>query len=81
MACSFVKCGYSIGIFLNSGKPICRSTDISKCFRGSLQLRDNKSQLYLNVPPFWGSVAYKLKNQTAKLCGVIMSTRSHLEDA
>ena len=39
----FVKFGCSICIFLNSAKLICRSTDISKCFRGSLRLRDNKS--------------------------------------
>ena len=36
-----------IGIFLNSAILICRSTDISKCFRGSLQLRDNESRLYI----------------------------------
>ena len=36
----------SIGIFLNSAHLICRSTDISKCFRGSLRLRDNESRLY-----------------------------------
>ena len=33
--------------FLNSENLICRSTDISKCFRGSLQLRDNESRLYI----------------------------------
>ena len=32
--------------FLNSAHLICRSTDISKCFSGSLRLRDNKSRLY-----------------------------------
>ena len=37
---SFVKFGCAICIFLNSENLICRSTDISKCFRGSLQLRD-----------------------------------------
>ena len=36
-----------IGIFLNSANLICRSTVISKCFRGSLRLRDNESRLYL----------------------------------
>ena len=33
--------------FLNFAHLICRSTDISKCLRGSLRLRDNKSRLYL----------------------------------
>ena len=42
-----MKFGCSIGIFLNSAHLICRSTDISKCFRGSLRLRDNESRLYL----------------------------------
>ena len=32
--------------FLNSANLICRSMDISKCFRGSLRLRDNDSRLY-----------------------------------
>ena len=36
-------------IFLNSAHLICRSTDISKCFRGSLSLRDNESRLYMCV--------------------------------
>ena len=38
--------GCSFGIFLNSANGICRSTDISKCFRGFLRLRDNKSRLF-----------------------------------
>ena len=42
-----MKFGCSIGIFLNSAHLICRSTDISKCFRGSLRLPDNESLLYL----------------------------------
>ena len=42
-----MKFGCSIGIFLNSANLICRSTDISKCFRGSLRLRDNESRLYI----------------------------------
>ena len=42
-----MKFGFSIGIFLNSANLICRSTDISKCFRGSLRLPDNESRLYL----------------------------------
>ena len=47
MTSSYVKFGCSIGIFLNSAHLICRSTDISKCFRGSLRLRDNESPVYL----------------------------------
>ena len=49
MTCSFVKFGYLIGIFLDSANLICRSTDISKCFRGSLRLRDNESRLYYQL--------------------------------
>ena len=49
MTCSFAKFGCSIGIFLNSANLICRSTDISKYFRGSLRLRDNESQTMFSV--------------------------------
>ena len=38
--------GCLTGIFLSSAPLICRSTDISKYFRGSLRLRDNESRLY-----------------------------------
>ena len=41
-----MKFGCSIGLFLSSAHLICRSTDISKYFRGSLRLRDNESRLY-----------------------------------
>ena len=41
---SFVKCGHSIYFFLNSANLICRGTDISKYFRETLGLLDNKSQ-------------------------------------
>ena len=41
-----MKFGCAICIFLNSANLICRSMDISKCFRESLQLRDNESRLY-----------------------------------
>ena len=41
-----MKFGCSFGIFLNSAYLICRITDISKCFSGSLGLRDNESRLY-----------------------------------
>ena len=35
--------------FLNTINLICRSTDISKCFRGSLRFRDNESRLYYQI--------------------------------
>ena len=44
-----MKFGCSIGIFLNSANLICRSTDISKSFRGSLRLRENESRLYIQI--------------------------------
>ena len=44
-----MKYGCAICIFLNSENLICRSTDISKCFRGSLQLRDNESRLCISA--------------------------------
>ena len=36
-----------IVVFLRTTHLICRSTDISKFFRGSLRFRDNESRLYL----------------------------------
>ena len=33
-------------VFLTSATLIFRGTDISKCFRGSLGIRDNESRLY-----------------------------------
>ena len=45
---TFVKCGCSIYFFLNSANLICRGTDISKCFRESLGIRDNESWLYIS---------------------------------
>ena len=44
----FVKCGCSNYFFLNSANLICRGTDISKYFRGSLGIRDNESRLYFH---------------------------------
>ena len=44
-----MKFGCSFGIFLNSAHLICGNTDISKCFSGSLRLRDNESRLYLKL--------------------------------
>ena len=40
------KCGCSNIFFLNSANLICRGTDISKCLRESLEIRDNESRLY-----------------------------------
>ena len=42
-----MKFGCSNCFFLSTTNLICRSTDISKCFRGSLRFRDNKSRLYI----------------------------------
>ena len=42
-----MKFGCSFGIFIDSADLICRSTDISKYFSGSLRLRDNESRLYM----------------------------------
>ena len=63
MTFSFVKFGCSIGIFLNTAHLICRSTDISKCFRGSLRLRDNESRLYMgqdNTYLFYTTLYYAI---------------------
>ena len=38
----FVKCGCSTYFFLNSENLICRGTNISKCFRESLGIRDTR---------------------------------------
>ena len=55
-----MKFGCSIGIFLSSAHLICRSTDISKYFRGSLRLRDNESRLYFDNA---GSIACSINNK------------------
>ena len=58
---SFVKFGCSFGIFLSSANLICQSTEISKCFRGSLRFRDNErlpdneSRLYILYPALLSS--------------------------
>ena len=41
-------------VFLTAATLICRGMDISKCFRESLGIRDNKSRLYLFVFGVWG---------------------------
>ena len=46
---SFVKFGCSNCFFLNTTNLICRSTDISNFFSGSLRFRDNESRLYFNL--------------------------------
>ena len=55
--------GCSIGIFLNSANLICRSVDISKCFRGSPHLRDNESRLYIFFLFLTAYVFYVLRKQ------------------
>ena len=52
-----MKFGCSFGIFLNLAHLICRSTDISKCFSGSLRLRDNESPLYLPINCYHRGIA------------------------
>ena len=39
---------YSIVFVFTSANLICRSLDISKCFREALGIRDNESRLYVN---------------------------------
>ena len=46
---SFVKCGCSIYIFLNSANLIYRGTDISKHFKEFIGLRGNESRLYFKI--------------------------------
>ena len=53
MTCSFVKFGCLFGIFLSSVNLICRSTDTSKCFRGSLRLQENESRLLFQLGKFY----------------------------
>ena len=36
----------NVAVFLNSATLICRGTDISKCFKETLGIRDNESRLY-----------------------------------
>ena len=38
---------FELFFFLNTTNLICRSTDISKCFRRSLRFRDNEKRLYM----------------------------------
>ena len=54
----FVKCGCANYFFLNSANLICQGTDISKYFRQSLGIRDNKSRMYLNLS--WGFKGFTL---------------------
>ena len=65
ITCSFVKFGCAICIFLDFENLICRSTDISKCFRGSLQLRDNESRLYLVFP---NDLLYEVEASGSGMC-------------
>ena len=50
-----------VGIFLNSANLICKSMDISKCFRGSLRLRDNESRLYMPLRKIHARTTYSLQ--------------------
>ena len=72
----FVKCGCLNYFFLNPENLICRGTDISKCFRESLGIRDNESRLYSSLTNtlkvllslgklgFWKAVAFQKLWQT-----------------
>ena len=48
--------------FLNSENLICRGTDISKCFREPLGIRDNESRLYMVY--FTRKLSKKMQIQT-----------------
>ena len=48
----FVKYGCLNYFFLKSENLICQGTDISKCFRESLGIRDNESRLYIYLGLF-----------------------------
>ena len=56
---SFVKSGCSIYCFPHSLNSDMSSTDISKCFSESLEIRDNESRLYLQKP-FLSPMAVKV---------------------
>ena len=48
-----------IVFFLNTTNSICRSTDISKCFLGSLRFQDNESRLYIiRTMMLYGEIFY-----------------------
>ena len=68
-----MKFGCSFGIFLNSAHLICRSSDISKCVSGSLQLRDNESWLY-----FW--VSFCIILQAALLHDTVEDTDTTFQE-
>ena len=71
---SFVNYGCAICIFLNSENLICRSTDISKGFRWSHQLRDNESRLYVS-----SSAAYKFDYQWPRISHFLQHFRRQEE--
>ena len=80
-----MKFGCSIGIFLNTAHLICQSTDILKCFRGSLHLLDNVSRLYYNYPKsrnvwFYNVVKHqKDKDDIANSVGPDQTAQSDLD--
>ena len=61
-----MKFSCAICIFLYPENLICRTTDISKCFRGSLQLRDNESRLYIHLYLF-REYCSRFQNEETKL--------------
>ena len=72
---SFVKFCCAICVFLNSENLICRSKDISKCFGGSLQLRDNESRLYIILHDYLSLKTYLYaKKMTALILNCYLHT-------
>ena len=69
-----MKFGCQVGIFLNSAHLICRSTDISKFFRGSLRLQDNESRLYSRIA---SHVVNILKNERNRRGKSLLTKLSH----
>ena len=59
--------------FLNTINLICRSTDISKCFRGSLRFRDNESRLHSDLLKMCMSYFCRSNYNHVKTC-VLKST-------
>ena len=55
----FVKCGCSNDFFLQFCKSDVGGTDISKCFKESLGIRDNESRLYLFIYMYVSRCKYK----------------------
>ena len=73
-----MKFGCAICIFLNSENLICRTTDISNCFWGSLRLRDNESRLYIIVHIFNAQVRTPVTKYTLLGINIKWQTYKHL---